>query len=107
MGGMNEPFADLIEGIAYNGDGKNEDGERIAPRLKVERADIPFYQIHRWGGDFFTPYNHEEFMAEADSYSAVAMVQQMCMYRKFTLEKIADLRRKQLDGTWTTSDRST
>eukprot|EP00973_Karenia_brevis_P012971 1759986-Karenia_brevis.AAC.1 len=31
----------------------------------------------------------------------------MCSYRKLTLEKIADLRRKQWEGTWTSSDRST
>eukprot|EP00973_Karenia_brevis_P051839 7201328-Karenia_brevis.AAC.1 len=106
MGGMNEPFEKLLEGIAYNGDGLNEDGQRIAPKLKVDRADIHFFQIHRWGGDFFTPYNHDEFIAEADSYDPVALLQQMCIYRKFTVEKIAELRQKQLDNTWTTSDRS-
>eukprot|EP00973_Karenia_brevis_P000413 60126-Karenia_brevis.AAC.1 len=65
-----------------------------------------FFQIQRWGGEFFTLYTHDEFISEADSYDSVAMVQQMCNYRKFTVEKIAELTRKQLDNTWTTSDRS-
>eukprot|EP00973_Karenia_brevis_P074778 10392467-Karenia_brevis.AAC.1 len=31
LGGMSEPFEKFLEGIAYYGDGLNEDGHRIAP----------------------------------------------------------------------------
>eukprot|EP00973_Karenia_brevis_P025516 3521683-Karenia_brevis.AAC.1 len=68
MGGANEPFSNLLEGMAYNGDGYNEDGQRITPRLKVDGAEMPFFQVHRWGHDFFNPFTHDEFIKEADSY---------------------------------------
>eukprot|EP00973_Karenia_brevis_P042706 5909586-Karenia_brevis.AAC.1 len=87
LGGANEPFENLFEGMAYHGEGVNEDGVKTTPRLHINGADVPFYHIHRWGNDFLNAYSHDEFVEEAKSYDAVALIKQMCKYRKYTVEE--------------------
>eukprot|EP00973_Karenia_brevis_P044326 6140206-Karenia_brevis.AAC.1 len=92
--------------MAYCGEGENEDGETIYPRLTVDGSKMPLCQIHRWGGDFPTPYTQDEFEEEARSYDPKAMCEQMASYRVYTLEQFEALRYNQENKCWTESNRS-
>eukprot|EP00973_Karenia_brevis_P038571 5322153-Karenia_brevis.AAC.1 len=82
MGGTNVPFSDLFEGMAYNGEGVNEDGVPTYPRLSSKGASIPFYQFSRWCDEFKNKFTYEDFLDEANSFDAIAFIQHMCSYRK-------------------------
>eukprot|EP00973_Karenia_brevis_P083204 11537726-Karenia_brevis.AAC.1 len=67
-----DPFESLYEGMAYCGEGVNEDGVKTTPRLHIHGADVPFYHFHRWGSDFLNTYTYDDFVEEANSYDVIA-----------------------------------
>eukprot|EP00973_Karenia_brevis_P087028 12069457-Karenia_brevis.AAC.1 len=70
--------------MGYSGEGVDEDGNKTSPRLHVRGADVPFYQFQSWGHHFLNKYTYDDFLEEANSYDVIALLQQMCMYRKTT-----------------------
>eukprot|EP00973_Karenia_brevis_P065271 9065656-Karenia_brevis.AAC.1 len=90
--------------MAWLGEGYNEDGVPIYPRLELEDDTTKIAShVNMWGSPL--GYTEKEFLEEAGSYDPHAMCVQMANFRVTTIERVITLTQDLHNNIWGNSQR--